>query len=166
MMKSLLSVIGALAALAVLIGADNCQATARSDVANMTIGREKFSYAIGGASIQPASSQQTLWCTDEASGGYIVDPDRPVGQDKSRPQAFIESRFPLTLDGMTAKINLQGLKEESLTCARASPSVLQCIGQFKILIFDNELKRFNLAQVEGYVANNRESLVIRLGQCR
>jgi hypothetical protein len=123
--------------------------------------------AIVGSLIQPASAQQSpLWCLDEASGGYVTDPNVPVGRDKSRPLAFFASRFPLAFDGATATINLQGLREENLACTPKTSSVFQCVGEFKMLVFDKETLRFSMAQVEGHVADNKGPLSVRFGQCR
>lgn len=122
---------------------------------------------IVGSLSQPASAQQTpLWCLDEASGGYVTDPNVPVGRDNSRPLAFFASRFPLVFDGSTAKINLQGLGEENLACTPKASSVFQCVGEFKMLVFDKDTLRFSMAQIEGHVADNKGPLSVRFGQCR
>jgi hypothetical protein len=120
---------------------------------------------VGMLMVLPAAAQQVTWCTDEASGGYILDPNVPSGWDKSLPRAFFASRFSLIMDGDLARVNLQGLGEEALRCTQVPPSTLQCVGSFKILIVDTESKRFNLAQVKGDVGGSKEALVVRFGRC-
>jgi hypothetical protein len=91
---------------------------------------------------------------------------RPIGRDKSKPQAFIASRFPLTFDGQKAIVNFQGLRKEEFVCTQASPNVLQCTGELQMLVFDQERKRFTLGQLKGHVGDSKESLVVRFGSCR
>ena len=113
-----------------------------------------------------AFADQLFWCPDEASSGYIMDPRRAVGDDKSKPQSFIRSRVAVRLSEQKAFLNFQGLGETEFSCSAAREDVIQCVGPLRLFVFDQKLHRFNLAQLDGHVAGSIDSLVLRFGECK
>jgi hypothetical protein len=97
------------------------------------------------------ANDERFWCLDAASGGYIMDPRRPVGLDKSKPQAFIPDRLALRLSGETAYINYQGLGEKQFICVTVKDQIIRCIGELDFFVFDRSSGKFNLARLSGHV---------------
>lgn len=113
-----------------------------------------------------ASANERFWCLDEASSGYIMDPRRPVGADKSKPQAFIGTHTSMRLSGDRVFLNFQGLGEKEHACSTVKDDVIQCVGTLTFFVFDKSSHRFNLAQLSGNVGGSTDSLVLRFGTCK
>jgi hypothetical protein len=95
-----------------------------------------------------------------------MDPRRPLGLDKSKPQAFIGTHTALRLSEQKAYLNFQGLGEKEFACSVVKDEILQCVGQLALFVFDQKTGKFNLAQLGGHVGDSTESLVVRFGVCQ
>jgi hypothetical protein len=113
-----------------------------------------------------ALADEKYWCLDEASGGYIMDPVREVGNDKSKPQHFMKTRTAVRIDGLNAYLNFQGLGEKKFSCSRVRDDIMQCVGPFSLFVFDKASGKFNLSQLGGHVGDSKESIVLRFGTCK
>jgi hypothetical protein len=114
----------------------------------------------------PALADAKFWCLDEASSGYIMDPGREVGNDKSKPQEFMKTKTAVRIDENKAYLNLQGLGETKFDCSTVRDNILQCIGELALFVFDKASAKFNLSQLAGHVGDSKESIVIRFGACK
>jgi hypothetical protein len=113
-----------------------------------------------------AMADEKYWCLDEASGGYIMDPGREAGNDKSKPQDFIKTRTAVRIDGLNAYLNFQGLGEQKFSCSVVRDDIMQCLGPLSLFVFDKASGNFNLSQLGGHVGDSKESIVIRFGTCK
>jgi hypothetical protein len=117
-------------------------------------------------SVGAALADEKFWCLDEASGGYIMDPAREVGNDKSKPQDFVKTRTAVRIDGPNAYLNFQGLGEKPFSCSIVRNDIMQCVGQLSLFVFDKASGKFNLSQLDGHVDDSKGSIVVRFGTCK
>jgi hypothetical protein len=115
--------------------------------------------------VSAAQADERFRCLDQASSGYILDPNREVGKDKSAPQAFMLTHTAMRLSGTTVYLNFQGLGEKEFTCT-AADGVMQCNGDLRFFVFDTKTRNFNLADLRGNMNGSVASLVLRFGVCQ
>jgi len=115
--------------------------------------------------VSAAQADERFWCQDQASAGYILDPGREVGKDKSAPVAFMRTHTAMRLSGSTVYLNFSGLGEKEFTCTTAD-GVMQCAGDLRFFVFDTKTRNFNLADLRGNMNGRADALVLRFGVCR
>jgi hypothetical protein len=115
--------------------------------------------------VNTAQADERFWCLDQASSGYILDPGREVGKDKSAPQAFMRTHTAMRLSGTRVYLNFQGLGEKEFMCTTAD-GVMQCTGDWRFFVFDTKARNFNMAELRGNMNGSTESLVLRFGVCQ
>jgi hypothetical protein len=115
--------------------------------------------------VSAAHADVRFWCLDQASSGYILDPRRAVGNDKSKPQAFMLTHTAMRLSGQNVYLNFQGLGEKEFACT-TDDGVMQCTGDRRFFVFDTKTGNFNLADLRGNMGGSIESLVLRFGVCQ
>jgi len=113
-----------------------------------------------------ALADEKYWCLDEASSGYIMDPAREVGNDKSKPQDFTKTRTAVRVDGLNAYLNFQGLGEKKFSCSIVRDDIMWCVGELSLFVFDKASGKFNLSQLSGHVGDSKDSIVLRFGTCK
>jgi hypothetical protein len=115
--------------------------------------------------VNAAHADERFWCLEQASSGYILDPRREVGKDKSSPQVFILTHTAMRVSGMAVFLNFQELGEKEFTCTIAD-GVMRCTADRRFFVFDTKTGNFNLADLRGNMNGSIESLVLRFGVCR
>jgi hypothetical protein len=87
---------------------------------------------------------------DEASGGYIMDPAREVGNDKSKPQNFVKTRTAVRIDN--ACLNFQCLGERPFSCSIVRNDIMQVSVDCRTCLRQASGK-VNLSQLDGPVGD-------------
>jgi hypothetical protein len=115
--------------------------------------------------VSTAQADERFWCLDQASSGYILDPRREVGNDKSKPQNFFGTHTAMRLSGKNVYLNFQGLGEKEFSCT-TDDTVMQCTEDRRFFVFDTKTGNFNFADLRGNMKGSIESLVLRFGVCQ